>query len=68
MILPPGSAITLHVGKRKMLLRSEELQKFRADRGRRGTLLPRGLQKIDRVELDAPARRRARIAKRKLPG
>ncbi|AYP22043.1 DNA topoisomerase IV subunit A [Pantoea agglomerans] len=55
-ILPPGSAITLHVGKRKMLLRSEELQKFRADRGRRGTLLPRGLQKIDRVELDAPAR------------
>ncbi|KAA5941312.1 DNA topoisomerase IV subunit A [Pantoea sp. Bo_2] len=56
MILPPGSAITLHVGKRKMLLRSEELEKFRADRGRRGTLLPRGLQKIDRVELDAPAR------------
>ncbi|WHU84856.1 DNA topoisomerase IV subunit A [Pantoea agglomerans pv. betae] len=56
MILPPGSAITMHVGKRKMLLRSEELQKFRADRGRRGTLLPRGLQKIDRVELDAPAR------------
>ncbi|MDN4127310.1 DNA topoisomerase IV subunit A [Pantoea ananatis] len=56
MILPPGSAITLHVGKRKLLLRSEELQKFRAERGRRGTLLPRGLQKIDRVELDAPAR------------
>ena len=56
MILPPGSNITLHVGKRKLLLRSEELQKFRADRGRRGTLLPRGLQKIDRVELDAPAR------------
>ncbi|MGD9425929.1 DNA topoisomerase IV subunit A [Pantoea sp. NSTU24] len=56
MILPPGSAITLYVGKRKMLLRSEELQKFRADRGRRGTLLPRGLQKIDRAELDAPAR------------
>ncbi|AWQ17417.1 DNA topoisomerase 4 subunit A [Pantoea ananatis] len=56
MILPPGSAITLYVGKRKLQLRSEELQKFRADRGRRGTLLPRGLQKIDRVELDAPAR------------
>jgi topoisomerase-4 subunit A len=56
MILPPGSNITLHVGKRKLLLRSEELQKFRADRGRRGTLLPRGLQKIDRVELDAPVR------------
>ncbi|MDU6387509.1 MULTISPECIES: DNA topoisomerase IV subunit A [unclassified Pantoea] len=56
MILPPGSAITLYVGKRKLVLRSEELQKFRADRGRRGTLLPRGLQRIDKVELDAPAR------------
>ena len=56
LILPPGSAVTLHVGKRKMTLRSEELQKFRAERGRRGTLLPRGLQRIDRVELDAPAR------------
>lgn len=56
LILPPGSAVTLYVGKRKMTLRSEELQKFRADRGRRGTLLPRGLQRIDRVELDAPAR------------
>ncbi|ADU70662.1 DNA topoisomerase IV subunit A [Pantoea sp. At-9b] len=57
LILPTGSAITLHVGKRKLVLRSEELQKFRADRGRRGTLLPRGLQRIDRVELDAPTRR-----------
>lgn len=56
MILPPGSAVTLYVGKRKLVLRSEELQKFRADRGRRGTLLPRGLQRIDKVELDAPAR------------
>ena len=56
LILPPGSAITLYVGKRKLVLRSEELQKFRADRGRRGTLLPRGLQRIDKVELDAPAR------------
>ncbi|MDU4092007.1 MAG: DNA topoisomerase IV subunit A [Pantoea sp.] len=55
-LLPPGSAITLYVGKRKLTLRAEELQKFRAERGRRGTLLPRGLQRIDRVEVDAPAR------------
>ncbi len=55
-ILPPGSTITLHVGKRKLTLRAEELQKFRAERGRRGTLLPRGLQRIDRVDVDVPAR------------
>ncbi|QKJ88700.1 DNA topoisomerase 4 subunit A [Paramixta manurensis] len=56
LLLPTGSAITLHVGKRKLTLRAEELQKFRAERGRRGTLLPRGLQRIDRVDVDAPAR------------
>lgn len=55
LLLQPQSAITLHFGKRKLTLRSEELQKFRAERGRRGTSLPRGLQRIDRVEVDAPA-------------
>ena len=48
--------MTLHVGKRKLTLREEDLQKFRTERGRRGTLLPRGLQRIDRVEVDAPSR------------
>lgn len=56
LVLPPQTSITLHVGKRKLLLRPEDLQKFRAERGRKGTLLPRGLQRIDRVEVDAPAR------------
>ncbi|PKE29283.1 DNA topoisomerase IV subunit A [Rahnella sp. AA] len=56
LVLPPQASITLHVGKRKLLLRPEDLQKFRAERGRKGTLLPRGLQRIDRVEVDAPAR------------
>ncbi|KEY59597.1 DNA topoisomerase IV subunit A [Serratia sp. DD3] len=53
-VLPPQTALTLHVGKRKLKLRPEDLQKFRAERGRKGTLLPRGLQRIDRVELDMP--------------
>ncbi len=48
--------LTIHVGKRKIKLRPEELQKFRAERGRKGTQLLRGLQRIDRVEVDAPVR------------
>ncbi|WP_045049134.1 DNA topoisomerase IV subunit A [Rouxiella chamberiensis] len=56
LVLAPQSSITLHVGKRKLTLRPEDLQKFSAERGRKGTLLPRGLQKIDRVEYDAPSR------------
>ncbi len=54
-ILPPQSGVTIHVGKRKLKLRPEELQKVRTERGRRGTLM-RGLQRIDSVEVDAPRR------------
>jgi topoisomerase-4 subunit A len=54
-LLPPQSTLTLHVGKRKIKLRPEELQKVHGERGRRGTLM-RGLQKIDRIEIDAPTR------------
>ncbi|PKH25354.1 DNA topoisomerase IV subunit A [Enterobacterales bacterium CwR94] len=56
LLLSSKSSITLHVGKRKLTLRPEELQKFRAERGRRGTLLPRGLQRIDKVDVDTPDR------------
>ncbi|MCX8957899.1 DNA topoisomerase IV subunit A [Erwinia psidii] len=56
LLLSPQAAVTLHVGKRKLTLRPEDLQKFRAERGRKGTQLPRGLQRIDRVEVDVPAR------------
>ncbi|OON41957.1 DNA topoisomerase IV subunit A [Izhakiella australiensis] len=56
LLLTPHSAITLHVGKRKLTLKADDLAKFRAERGRRGTLLPRGLQRIDRVDVDDPKR------------
>lgn len=53
-ILTPKSSVTLRVGKRKLQFRPEDLQKFRAERGRKGTLLPRGLQRIDSIEVDTP--------------
>ncbi|SEQ35070.1 topoisomerase-4 subunit A [Rosenbergiella nectarea] len=52
LLLNEESSVTLYVGKRKLKLRSEELQKFKAERGRKGTLLPRGLQRIDRVDIE----------------
>ncbi len=55
-VLPPQTSITLHFGKRKLTLRPEDLQKFRAERGRKGSPLPRGLQRIDRIDVDAPPR------------
>ncbi|WP_304164004.1 DNA topoisomerase IV subunit A [Lonsdalea britannica] len=53
-IITSTSSVTLYVGKRKLTLRPEDLQKFRAERGRKGTLLPRGLQRVDRVEVVSP--------------
>ncbi|MGV3344922.1 DNA topoisomerase IV subunit A [Enterobacteriaceae bacterium LUAb1] len=54
LLLSSQSTVTLHAGKRKLTLRPEELQKFRTERGRRGTLLPRGLQRIDRTDVETP--------------
>lgn len=51
-LLPENASITLYVGKRKLTLKPDDLQKFRAERGRKGTLLPRGLQKIERIEIE----------------
>lgn len=49
LLLPAHSTVTFHVGKRKIKMRPEELQKFHGERGRRGVLM-RGLQRIDRIE------------------
>jgi len=46
--------VTLFIGKRKLILRPEELKAYRAERGRKGTLLPRGLQHVDRIEVNDP--------------
>lgn len=52
-LLSPESSVTLYVGKRKLTLKPQDLQKFQSERGRKGTLLPRGLQKmIERIEID----------------
>ncbi len=51
LLITPETSLTLYVGKRKLTLYPADLQKFRAERGRKGTLLPRGLQKIDRIEI-----------------
>lgn len=56
LLITPETSVTLYVGKRKLTLKPDDLQKFRAERGRKGTLLPRGLQRIDSIETNAPNR------------
>ncbi|MBI6548842.1 DNA topoisomerase IV subunit A [Xenorhabdus lircayensis] len=54
LVLSPQSSITLYFGKRKLQFHPEDLQKFRAERGRKGTSLPRGLQRVERVVVEMP--------------
>lgn len=43
LLISENSSLVFHSGKRKITLKPEDLQKYRAERGRKGTQLPRGL-------------------------
>lgn len=51
-VLSEGEKLTLHAGKRHWTLKDSELDHYRGERGRRGNKLPRGLQKVDRFEVE----------------
>ncbi|WP_394130341.1 DNA topoisomerase IV subunit A [Shewanella maritima] len=52
-IVPQNAAVTLWAGKRKLTLKASDLEHYRGERGRRGAKLPRGLQRVDSVEIEA---------------
>ena len=54
-IIAPDEGITLHAGKRKLTLKASDIAHYRGERGRRGNKLPRGLQRVDRVEIEKVA-------------
>ncbi|MCE8018207.1 DNA topoisomerase IV subunit A [Halomonas sp. MCCC 1A17488] len=49
-LLPAGAGLIVHAGKRHLTLKDADLDYYRGERGRRGSKLPRGLQKVDRLE------------------
>lgn len=52
VVIPEGASIKIIAGKRPMTLTPKDLDYYRGERGRRGSKLPRGLQRVDRVELE----------------
>ncbi|KJG59272.1 DNA topoisomerase IV subunit A [Photobacterium kishitanii] len=54
MVLTADSHVTLYAGKRKLGLKPSDLENFRGERGRRGSMLPRGLQRVTDIEIDSP--------------
>ncbi|QLB13535.1 DNA topoisomerase IV subunit A [Bisgaardia hudsonensis] len=51
LLINENSNIIFHSGKRKITIKSADLQKFRAERGRKGSQLPRGLQSTAEIEV-----------------
>jgi topoisomerase-4 subunit A len=49
MAVPVDTSITIVAGKRKLMLKPDDLAHYIGDRGRRGSKLPRGLQRVDNV-------------------
>ncbi len=50
-VLNPNQLLTLHSGKRHITLKMADLEHYKGERGRRGNKLPRGFQKVDKVEV-----------------
>ena len=55
VVVPQGAAVVLLAGKRKLTLSDKDLDHYRGERGRRGSKLPRGLQRVDSIEIEAKA-------------
>jgi topoisomerase-4 subunit A len=50
-VVPQGANVKIMAGKRGMTLTANDLVHYQGERGRRGNKLPRGLQRVDEVEL-----------------
>jgi len=53
VVVPAGAALTVRAGKRHLTLKPAELERYRQERGRRGARLPRGLRRVDALEVQA---------------
>lgn len=52
-VLPPLRSLRVIAGKRHVTLSSKDLEYFVGERARRGKLLPRGFQRVDRLEAES---------------
>ena len=51
VVVGEDQSLTIHSGKRHHVLKRPDLEHYRGERGRRGNKLPRGFQKVDRIEV-----------------
>ncbi len=51
VVLSQGAHVTIYSGQRHFTLKRADLERFAGERGLRGTKLPRGFQKVDRLSV-----------------
>ncbi len=51
IVVPQGDTLVVHAGKRYKAMKPAELDAYQGQRGKRGTLLPRGYQHVDHLAL-----------------
>jgi topoisomerase-4 subunit A len=51
-VVPQGANVKILAGKRGMTLTAADLAHYQGERGRRGNKLPRGLQRVDGVDVE----------------
>ncbi|MDG1473430.1 MAG: DNA topoisomerase IV subunit A [Porticoccaceae bacterium] len=52
-VVPEGEALVVHSGRRYLVMKPKDLEHYCGERGRRGHKLPRGFQKVDRLDVDS---------------
>ncbi|MGD9659811.1 MAG: DNA topoisomerase IV subunit A [Porticoccaceae bacterium] len=50
-VIAPGEQLYVYSGKRYLNMSLADLEHYKGERGRRGNKLPRGFQKVDRIEV-----------------
>ena len=54
-VISEGSTLVLQAGKRTLSLKPDDLEHYKGERGRRGSKLPRGFQRVDGLLVETPA-------------
>ena len=55
LVLQADDVIVIYAGKRHLSLKMADLEHYHGERGRRGNKLPRGFQKVDRIDIQRKA-------------
>jgi topoisomerase-4 subunit A len=51
-VIPEGSSLTIYSGKRHLTLKPKDIEHYVGERGRRGSKLPRGFQRVDEIRAE----------------